>query len=278
MRVGNVECAVLSDGEFRMDGGAMFGIVPKVLWEMVVRSDELNRIPMALNCLLVRSEGKHILVDTGFGGKLPSKETENLALHRHHGDLLHNLQRHGLGADDIDIVINTHLHSDHCGGNTTIRHSVCAPTFRNAQYWVQRLEWREAFHTNERTRRSYLSENFAALQETTRLRLLDGDTKVTSEVRCMATRGHTRGHQSVIIESAGEAAVFLGDLAARAVHLERLAWTTAFDTEPPQTVETKRALREWALEKEALLFFGHDVRTPVGRLHREGDNFWVEAP
>lgn len=278
MRLGNTELFVLSDGAFHLDGGAIFGVVPKVLWEKVLPPDEWNRVPMALNCLLIVSEGKRILVDTGYGRKLPAKQRDLLALQRSQGDLLDDLQRLGYAPGDIDIVINTHLHPDHCGGNTVLRDDVAVPAFPNAEYWIQYHEWADACYPNERTRKTYLPGSFLPLQQAGQLRLLYGDTQVTDEVRCVVTRGHTRGHQSVIIESAGEAALFLGDVAARAVHLERLAWTTAFDTEPLETLEEKRALRDWALKKRALLIFGHDVRMPIGRLHKEGDRFEVSAP
>jgi len=278
MRLGNAELFVLSDGAFRLDGGAIFGLVPKVLWEKVLPPDEWNRVPMALNCLLIVSEGKRILVDTGYGRKLPARQCELLALRRDRGGLLDNLRQLGYAPGDIDFVINTHLHPDHCGGNTVLRDDVAVPAFPNAEYWIQYHEWVDACCPNERTRKTYLPENFSPLQQADQLRLLYGDTQVTDEVRCVVTRGHTRGHQSVIIESAGEVAVFLGDVAARAVHLERLAWTTAFDTEPLETLEAKRALRDWALKKHALLIFGHDVRMPIGRLHRKGNRFGVSAP
>ncbi len=277
MHLGNVEYFILSDGEWRMDGGAIFGVVPKVLWETVLPADELNRVPMALNCLLLMSEGKRILIDTGFGRKVPAKQARQFALQRPEGDLLDGLQRLGFDPEDIDIVINTHLHSDHCGGNTLDRGDGLEPTFSRAEYWIQRVEWATGCCPSERTRRTYLPENFQPLENTGQLRLLRGNTRVTSEVRCVVSRGHTRGHQSVIIESDGHAAVYLGDLAARVSHLEHLAWTTAIDSEPFETIESKRAMRDWALERDALLFFGHDVRIASGRLSRSGDGFLVQA-
>jgi glyoxylase-like metal-dependent hydrolase (beta-lactamase superfamily II) len=277
MRLGNVEYFIVSDGEWRMDGGAIFGVVPKVLWEMILPPDELNRVPMALNCLLIISEGKRILVDTGFGRKVPAKQSRQLALQRREGDLLDALQRLGYGPQDIDIVINTHLHSDHCGGNTIDHGDGPEPAFPKAEYWIQRVEWAEARYPNERTRKTYLPENFQPLGSAGQLRLLHGDTRVTSEVRCIVSRGHSPGHQSVIIESDGNTGIYLGDLAARAVFLERLAWTTAFDSEPFETIASKRAIRDWALQRDALLFFGHDVRISTGRLSRAGDEFVVQA-
>jgi len=277
MRLGDVDLFVCPDGTFALDGGALFGVVPRVLWERVLPPDTLNRVPIALNCLLIVSEGKRILVDTGFGTKLSQKQREIHGLQREEGDLLQAIGRLGHLPSNIDIVINTHLHPDHCGGNTSQENGIAIPTFPNAEYWIQRQEWADACSPNERTHKTYLAANLVPLRDAHQLRLLDGDTRVTDQVRCVMTRGHTRGHQSVVVESGGEAALFLGDLAPKAVHLERLAWTTAFDTEPLETVETKRAWRDWAIEKRAALFFGHDGQTPVGRLRAESGRFCVDV-
>jgi len=277
MKLGEVELHVVSDGEFRVDGGGVFGLVPKVLWEEVVAPDELNRLPSALNCLLITSEGKRILVDTGLGSKLSPKDQELHGLHRPQGGLLEGLRRLGYAPDDIDIVVNTHLHWDHSGGNTLLRDGVPVPTFPRAQYFVQRLEWADAAYPNERTRNTYLLENLQPLLELGQLSLLSGDTRITRHVRCWVTRGHTRAHQSVVIESNGQTAAFLGDLASRPVYMERLGWISAFDTEPLETLETKRALREWAVERHALLFFEHDLGTPLGYLRQQEGKYSVQG-
>jgi len=273
MRIGNVELHVVSDGEFWTDGGGAFGLVPRVLWEDFAQPDDLNRVPMALNCLLIVSEGRRILVDTGYGDKLSPKRAEQLALSRD-GGLIAGLARLGLEPGDIEIVINTHLHADHCGGNTMGSGETLKPTFPNACYWVQRIEWAEALYPNERTRATYLAENLRPIEG--QLRLLSGDTRVTPEVRCVVTRGHTRAHQSVVIESEGRHAVYLGEVAPLTVNLERLAWIASFDVEPLESLETKRRWRDWAWEHEAIIFLNHDVRCPVGRLHRENERYRVE--
>ncbi len=275
MRVGNVEVYIVSDGSFRMDGGAVFGLVPKVLWEKIVTPDELNRVPMSLNCLLIISEGKRILVDTGMGDKLSPKEREIFALYGERR-LLKSLGELGFSPEDIDIVINTHLHSDHCGGNTLAVEGEIVPTFPKAEYWIQRLEWADAAFPNERTRATYLAQNFMPLWERGKVRLLYGDTKVTSEVRCIVTRGHTRAHQSILIESQGEKAMFLGDLAPWAINMERLAWIPAFDVEPLETIETRRKVQQWAAEEGAILFFEHDPFFPAGRLIVENGRYVVK--
>jgi len=276
LRLGNADLHIVSDGLAWMDGGGHFGLVPKVLWEKVVQADELNRIPMALNCLLVVSEGQRILVDTGFGDKLSSKERQIWSI-AGESRLVGDLRRLGFAPEDIEIVINTHLHSDHCGGNTVLSDGQVVPTFPRAEYWIQRLEWADARYPNERTRGTYLAENFVPLEERGQLRLLYGDTRVTSEVRCIITRGHTRAHQSVVIESGGETAIYLGDLASWTILMERLAWISAFDTEPLESIETKRRIRDWALEKHALLIFEHDSRVQMGYLREDEGKYKVEA-
>lgn len=276
MLLGGVELRVVSDGVFWLDGGAHFGIVPRVLWEPLIAPDESHRVPMGLNCLFIESAGRKIVVDTGLGSKLSAKQRDILNLGRDKG-LVGALQEIGVAPEDVDIVINTHLHTDHCGGNTTFNeHGQAVPTFPRAEYWIQRLEWADARYPNERTRATYLPENLIPLEEHGQLHLLYGDTPVTREVRCDVTRGHTRAHQSVIIQSQGQKAVYLGDLAPWKENIERLGWTPAGDVEPLETMETKRAFQQWALEEEALLIFEHDPRITAGYLRRHGDRLEVE--
>jgi glyoxylase-like metal-dependent hydrolase (beta-lactamase superfamily II) len=276
VRLGDVELTTISDGRWWQDAGAHFGVVPRVLWEPIIGLDERHRVPMALNCLLIRSAGKTILVDTGLGSKLSAKERDQFGLDRSHG-LLDDLREKGLAPEDVDIVINTHLHSDHCGGNTILNSDGRPrPTFPRAEYWIQRLEWADARYPNERTSRTYLPENLLPLEEEGQLALLRGDTPVTDEVRCEVTRGHTRAHQSVIISSQGQSAIYVGDLAPWKENIEKLAWTPAVDELPLETMETKRSIRRWALEEKALLLFEHDPRIAAGYLRRSGEKYKVE--
>jgi glyoxylase-like metal-dependent hydrolase (beta-lactamase superfamily II) len=274
--VGDVELSVVSAGSWWQDAGAHFGIVPRALWEPLLALDDRHRVPMALNCLLIRSKGKTILVDTGLGSKLSDRERDRFGLQPTPG-LLDNLNQLGVAPDDVDIVINTHLHSDHCGGNTTFDSGgQPRPTFPRAEYWIQRLEWADARYPNERTSKAYLPENLLPLEESGQLRLLYGDSPVTDQVRCVITRGHTRAHQSVIISSGGKSAIYLGDLAPWKENIEKLAWGPALDLEPLETMETKRAIRQWILEEDALLLFEHDPRIAAGSLSRQGDKFHVQ--
>jgi glyoxylase-like metal-dependent hydrolase (beta-lactamase superfamily II) len=275
-KIGNIEYQLISDGISRVDGGGAFGLVPRVIWEQHLPPDEKNRVTFALNSLLIRSEGKTILVDTGYGHKLSQKECQNAGLERPEGDLLAALLRLGVKAEDIDIVINTHLHADHCGGNTMWQNDALVPTFPNAKYLIQRLEWADALLPNERTRATYLPENYQPLPETDQLEIINGDTRVTGEVRTAVAQGHTRAHQVVILESRGETALFVADMSTLHYHLERLAWVTSYDVEPLESIETKRYWQQWAIEKDALIIFQHDTQTPIGRLRPDKKHFKVE--
>ncbi len=273
MQLGQLEIFLVSDGVMHSDAGGVYGLVPRALWSKVTPPDDQNRVPATLNCLLVISREQKILIDTGLGNKLDAKAESNFG--RTGGSqLLAELQKLGVAPNAIDLVINTHLHADHCGGNTVGERNQFAPTFPRAQYAIQRLELADAMYPNERTRATYLAENFAPLGE--RVRLLDGDTRINDTVRCMITRGHTRAHQSVLIESDGQRALFLGDAIGRAVYFERMAWIPAFDVEPLETLETKRRLRDWVIEDKVLLIFQHDHLTTMGYLKKDGDKYRVE--
>ncbi len=276
MLFGQVRLEIASDGTFWLDGGAHFGVVPRLLWEQIIAPDDQNRVPMALNCLLIESQGKRILIDTGVGSKLSAKRREILNLERQEG-LVESLKGKGVDPKEVAVVINTHLHADHCGGNTIVKTGRAIPTFPQADYWVQEEEWEAAQHPNERTRAAYLPENLDPLQERGNLRLIRGDTSITSEVRSIVTPGHTRYHQSVVIESGGNKALYLGDLAPWAVNIERLAWVPAADVEPLVNIETKRRIRESVLEEEVLLIFEHDPHIRAGYLRRVENEFRVEA-
>jgi glyoxylase-like metal-dependent hydrolase (beta-lactamase superfamily II) len=276
MRFGSLTLHLVNDGYIWLDGGGCFGLVPKVLWEKVATPDELNRLRMATRCLYIESEGVRILVNTGLGRKLTDKQKRNFGLERPDGDLLDDLARLGVAPEDLDIVIATHLHSDHFGGATAWGpDGEAVPTFPRAEYWVQRREWADACYPNERTKGTYLPENLFPLESSGQLRLLDGDTQVTSEVRTLVTRGHTRAHQCAVLESGGQSAIYLSDLAPLAVNLERLAWIPAFDVEPLETLETKRRVRGWALAADAYFIFEHDPDVSVGRLRQKDGRFEV---
>ncbi|MBN2500207.1 MAG: MBL fold metallo-hydrolase [Anaerolineales bacterium] len=260
---------VIRTGRVWVDPGGPFGLVPRPLWEKYQTPDEHGRVPMDLNCLLVFSDDKIILIDNGLGDKLDERARQNWGLEYPHGTLLENLAKHGIQAEEVDIMIDTHLHSDHCSGNTRLTDGETQPTFPNAQYIVQRLEWADAMHPNVRTRNTYLPENFVPVWEKGLFRFLRGDTQITSHVRCVLTRGHTRGHQCVLIEGAESPILFMADLASYAVNMTRQAWVTAYDVEPLETIATKSIWQAWALEHDALLIFQHDTTMTAGKLYKD---------
>ena len=263
---------IIPTGRVWVEPGGALGLVPRSLWIEKQPVDEHNRVPMDLNCLLIQSDGKNILIDTGMGPKLSANGLQNWGLEWPEGTLEENLAKVGVKPKDMDIVINTHLHSDHCGGNTILENDEIVPTSPNAEYWVQRMEFADAMNTNSRTRNAYLPENFEPIWKAGQYRLLHGDTEVTSEVRCVITPGHSRGHQCVIAEDGSNPPVmFLADLASYALHMEKTAWVTAYDVEPLATITTKQKWQAWALEKEALLVFQHDLYTPLGKLIRNDE-------
>ncbi len=273
MQLGNTEIHVVNDGITYSDGGGVYGLVPRVLWEAITPPDDKNRVQTTLNCLLVVSQGKKILVDNGLGSKFDAKAEANWG--RTGGSrLIAELGRLGVRPEDIDIVINTHLHADHCGGNTRREGSEIIPTFPRAAYWIQRLEWADASFPNERTQGTYFAENFRPPGD--QARLVSGDVRVTDEVRCIITPGHTRSHQSVLIESQGQKVLFLADMAGRSVYMERLAWVPSYDLDPMQSIETKRRIRDWAVEEQALLIFQHDPLVTMGWLGKDGDRYRIE--
>ena len=268
-RIGDLEIAVLQDAIVSVDAGGSFGLVPRNLYEHYVKPSPENLIPMSLNCLLVRSQGKTILVDTGIGNKLSTDAALHWGLKRETGGLLENLADLGVTPEDVDIVINTHLHTDHCAGNTRLIDGEAQPTFPRAEYWVQRIEWAQASHPDVRTRGTYFDDNFSPLLKKGQLKLLHGDTSVTGGVHCVVTPGHTRGHQSVLLQDGEWRGLFVGDMASFGIHMVRTSWLTAYDVYPLENIQTKQRWQRWAMEKEAWLFFEHDPQITIARLIEE---------
>jgi glyoxylase-like metal-dependent hydrolase (beta-lactamase superfamily II) len=271
MNFGDLEIHLLTDGRVHVDPGGMFGLVPLSLYKRYVPPDSNHLIPQSLTCLLVQSEGQIIVIDTGLGPKLNEKEQKRWEIDRSQGGLVEHLGRLGVEPDQVDHVINTHLHWDHCGGNTRWVGDEATATFPNATYWVQRLEWVQASQPDARTRGTYFAENFEPMLKAGRLRLLHGDTVFDRHIRCVVTPGHTRGHQSIVLQSGEWTGMFVGDMASFGVHMLRTSWLTAYDALPLENVRTKSRWQSWAVDSGAWLFFEHDARLPVGRLEeREG--------
>jgi glyoxylase-like metal-dependent hydrolase (beta-lactamase superfamily II) len=268
--VGRLRCHALEGGTQHLDGGAMFGVVPKPLWERRAPADARNRIPLALRCLLVEHEDGLVLIDTGIGNKEDAKFQDIYGVENagRHGPTALEDALFGLGfrPDDIRWVINTHLHFDHAGGNTyRDAGGAVGLSFPRARYVVQQGDLAFARHTNERTRAAYLPHNFDPVTFT----LVTGEVEVLPGIRCLPTPGHVPYHQSILVESGGERACFVADLVPTTAHLP-LPWIMGYDLEPLVTLESKRRFYARALAEGWLLCFEHDPLVVAGRLAREG--------
>jgi glyoxylase-like metal-dependent hydrolase (beta-lactamase superfamily II) len=267
-RIGDFELLVVSDGVIRQDAGATFGLVPRVMWEPYVPDiDEKYRLEVGLNSLVIRGAGKTVLVDTGCGTK--TKRAPGAMGIEKSGTLFDNMHAEGIAAEDVGIVINSHLHFDHCGGNTVNDGGSVRPAFPRARYLIQKGEWDAAMHPNDRTRGTYLAENFEPLEVAKQVELIDGDAEVLPGVRMTRAPGHTEDHVVVEIESGGDYALYIGELSQHPVQLERLAWISAFDILPIVSLETKKRFVEKSLEKNATLISVHHEYPGVGRLQME---------
>ena len=276
--IGRLKAHALEAGRLRLDGGAMFGVVPKPLWERRAPADERNRIRLAMRCLLLEHPDGLVLIDTGLGNKDSDKFKDIYCVENAGADgrtaLEDALASVGFSPEDVRWVINTHLHFDHAGGDTWLDPSGAVRlTFPRARHVVQRGELEFATHTNERTAGSYLAPNFASVDFT----LLDGEREVLPGIRCLPTPGHVPYHQSILIESGGERLCYLADLVPTSAHLP-LAWIMGYDVQPLATLESRRAIYGRAEAEGWRLFFEHDPAVIEGRLARDGKGFALVAP
>jgi len=255
--IGDFELTALSDGVYHLDGGAFFGIVPKVLWSKRLPSDDKNRVPTGLNSVLVRNGEKNILIETGVGNKLSEKMVQ---IYGQPAKLLDALRATGVSPDDIDIVINTHLHFDHCGWNTVLRGGKIVPTFPKAKYYVQEGEWKHA-HQGQRDTVSYLHENYDPLVESGQMQLLHGTQEIVPGISVEVFPGHTRDMQAVIIHSGDKTACYISDLIPTSAHVE-VNWVMGFDLYPLETIESRKRYYSRAIPRNWLTMFTHDPEVP----------------
>ena len=272
--LGDFELTILSDGEYYLDGGAFFGVIPKVMWQRKWEPDELNRLRAACNSVLVRGGEKTVLIETGIGNKLTEKMRK---IYGHEEKLLDALNAAGVAPEEIDIVINTHLHFDHCGWNTIYRDGKVLPAFPNAQYYVQEGEWLHGELQTERDRISYISDNYNPLIESGRMTLLKGDRELLPGISVRVYPGHTAHMQAVIIESQGKKACYISDLIPTTQHLD-VAWGMAFDLYPLDTLYNKKKFYAEAVKENWLVLFTHDPKVPMAYIDKNEDGRYVARP
>jgi glyoxylase-like metal-dependent hydrolase (beta-lactamase superfamily II) len=274
MRLGNLEFWLITDGTFRLDGGAMFGVIPRPLWERVAPPDERNRILMAMNSLLIRAAGKWILIETGAGDKWDAKRADIYAFEK--GPRLPDkLITHGVPPQDIDIVINTHLHFDHCGWNTRAENGKAVPTFPNARYIVQRGELQHAKAPSDRDRASYLIENFVPMEQSGQWDLLEGDAEVVPGVELIRVPGHNCDMMCARLTGGGKTVFFFADLIPTAAHLP-YPWIMGYDLYPLTTLENKKKWIPQAARESWMVIFGHEANTPAGYLVEHKDKYVLD--
>jgi methylmalonyl-CoA epimerase len=274
--VGDLELISVCDGFFALDGGSMFGVVPKPLWAAKAPPDDRNRITLAMRPLIVRGV-RTMIIDAGVGDKEDAKFRDIYGLDRpRHLD--HTLAEAGLTVQDIDIVLATHLHFDHAGGFTERDSSGrVRPRFPRARYVVRRGEWEDATHPNERNRASYLAHNYLPLADAGALQLVDDDQTIMPGVKVRRTGGHTMHHQIVLLESGGKAAAFVADLIPTTAHLPN-AWVMGYDLYPMDTLAAKRAFVQEATDRDMLVFFEHDPSIAAGYIREENGKRRVVPP
>ena len=258
LQLGDFHLTLLRDGPYLVDGGVFFSIVPKVLWQKRMRANAQNLLSAGLNSVLIDTGKQKILIETGMGNKLSEKMR---SIFQPAAMLLENLQSAGVKPEQIDIVMNSHLHFDHCGWNTVIRDGKAVATFPNAKYFAPRGEWEAARLQRERDAVSYISDNYDPLIASGQMQLLDKDSEVAPGVSTQVYPGHTRSMMAIMIESAGRKACYISDLIPTAAHLD-LTWGMSFDLFPLEVIESKKRFYKEAIPEKWLVIFTHDHNVP----------------
>src|SRR5882672_1126075 len=263
--LGDFELTVVSDGTYLLDGGGFFGVVPKSLWSKKVTADEQNRVAAGLNSLLVRTGKQNVLIETGIGNKFSEKMVR---IYGQPTKLLDNLHAAGIAPEDIDIVINTHLHFDHCGWNTVRKDGKIVPTFPRAKYYAPEGEWEYARHPSERDAISYIPDNYDPLVQSGQMTLLKGEEEIVPGISVKTFPGHTVHMQGVVVENGGRTACYISDLIPTTAHID-LTWGMSFDLYPLQTIESKKQYYAKAMAEKWLTVFTHDPRMPWAYVEKD---------
>lgn len=274
MKLGEFEIFSFVENRFKIDGGAMFGVVPKVIWEKMVSCDEKNRVDLDLNLFLVKTKDKNILIDAGMGETLTDRMKRIYGIEKD-SNLNQGLANFGLRPEDIDLVIPTHLHMDHAGGVVKFDQSgEKVPTFPNAKHIIQLQEWKDGLSPDERTMVTYFPDNLLVLKGSGLVELVDGEVEVESGIKVIPTGGHTRGHQAVLIDTGNEKILCPGDIIPTRNHL-KVPYVASVDTYPLETMKVKKAFVEKCLSDGWRVAFDHDTELKLVKLKKDQDK--IEA-
>jgi glyoxylase-like metal-dependent hydrolase (beta-lactamase superfamily II) len=265
LTLGDFELSIFSDGTYPLDGGAFFGVVPKIMWSRKVTADDRNYVQAGLNSLLIRTGNKNVLVETGMGNKLSERMVK---FYSQPAQLLANLAAGGVAPEDIDIVINTHLHFDHCGWNTLRKDGKIVPTFPRAKYYAPEGEWQYARHPSERDAISYIPDNYDPLVQSGQMTLLKGGEEIVPGISVKTFPGHTASMQAVVVESGGRTACYISDLIPTTAHID-LTWGMSFDLYPLQTIESRKQYYAKAIPEKWLTVFTHDAKVPWAYVEKD---------
>jgi glyoxylase-like metal-dependent hydrolase (beta-lactamase superfamily II) len=276
IELGGFRITPVREDTYWWDGGAMFGVVPKTLWGPKTAPDDLNRLPLGFNCYIIETGEHTILIETGGGGKLDARRRERMKLPPEATPLAETIAAAGIDPERIDMVVNTHLHWDHCGWNTIVTRGVAQPSFPRATYYTRRGEWEHAHRRHPRDSVAYIDANYDPLVEAGRMRLIDEDTEVAPGVRLCLAPGHTPDMMVVTAVSGGRTFCFLSDLAPTAAHVTP-TWVAAFDLDPVQTIDSKLDWLARAARGEWICAFAHEPDTAFARILHQDGKFEVKA-
>jgi len=277
MKIANYEIHPIETGRFGLDGGAMFGIVPKPLWSKTNPPDERNRIELAARALLIIGNGRKILVDNGNGPKFTEKQIDIYRLDMSHFELRKSLKQYGLTTSDITDVILTHLHFDHAGGSTYRENGVLKPTFPNARYYVQKAQWEQALNPTDKDRGSYMPDDYLPLKEHGVLEFVEGEFEIFPYISLLVLNGHTTALQLPKISDGKMTLLYNADLFPTSSHIP-LPYIMAYDLRPLTTLEEKRKVLTQVCEEDWILFFEHDPKIVAGKAKRTEKGFAFDFP
>ncbi len=265
MKIGAYNIYPIETGTFWLDGGAMFGVVPKVLWEKTNKSDERNRVQLAARCLLIVGNGKTILMDNGNGRKITDKFRDLYTLEMESGELNKSLAKHNIKPDQVTDVILSHLHFDHAGGSTIKENDKLIPAFPNARFYVQKSQWENSLKPTERDQASYSKDDYLPLQEYGVLQLVDGEKELFEGISVLVSSGHTPALQMLKISDGSSTLFYPADLAPFTSHIP-LPYIMGFDLQPLNTLADKKRIFKQAVDEDWTLFFEHDTVVAAGKI------------